>query len=98
MQINRLLEIVYILLEQKTVTAKTLSAQFGVSRRTIYRDIDALSLAGIPVYAEKGKGGGIRLLPEYVLSKSILNEQEQHEILSACRCFLAWIPPKRDRR
>jgi len=87
MQINRLLEIVYLLLEQKNVTAKTLSKQFGVSQRTIYRDIDALSLAGIPVYAEKGKGGGIRILPEYVLSKSILSEQEQQEILSALQAL-----------
>jgi len=87
MQINRLLEIIYILLEQRAVTAKTLSSQFGVSQRTIYRDIDTLSLAGIPVYAEKGKGGGIRLLPEYVLSKSILSEQEQQEILFALQAF-----------
>ena len=87
MQINRLLEIVYILLDQKAITAKQLSARFGVSQRTIYRDIDALSLAGIPVYAEKGKGGGIRVLPEFVLNKSILSEQEQQEILSALQMF-----------
>jgi len=87
MQINRLLEIVYLLMEQKGVTAKALSARFRVSQRTIYRDIDNLSLAGIPVYAEKGKGGGIRLLPEFVLSKSILNEQEQQDILSALQVF-----------
>ena len=83
MQIHRLLEIVYVLLEQKLVTAKELAGRFSVSQRTIYRDIDTLSIAGIPVYSEKGKGGGIRLLPEFVLNKSILNEQEQHEILSA---------------
>lgn len=83
MQINRLFEIVYVLLEKKQVTARELSSRFGVSQRTIYRDIDALDLAGIPVYTEKGKGGGISLLPEYVLNKSILSEQEQHEILSA---------------
>ena len=83
MQINRLLEIVYVLLRQKTVTAKDLAARFNVSQRTIYRDVDTLSLAGIPIYTEKGKGGGISLLPEFVLSKSILSEQEQNEILSA---------------
>ena len=83
MQINRLLEIVYILLSKKTVTAKELAGRFGVSQRTIYRDIDALSLAGIPVYTEKGKGGGISLLPGFVLNKSILSEGEQQEILSA---------------
>ena len=83
MQINRLFEIVYVLLLHKTVTAKELAERLGVSQRTIYRDIDTLSLAGIPIYTEKGKGGGISLMPEFVLSKSILNEQEQNEILSA---------------
>jgi len=83
MQINRLLEIVYILLNQKNTTAKQLAERFSVSSRTIYRDIDTLSLAGIPVYTEKGKGGGISLLPEFVLSKSILSDKEQNEILSA---------------
>jgi predicted DNA-binding transcriptional regulator YafY len=65
------------------ITAKELAEHFGVSQRTIYRDIDLLSLAGIPVYTEKGKNGGISLLPEFVLNKSILSEQEQNEILSA---------------
>ncbi|HBL84360.1 MAG: transcriptional regulator [Clostridiales bacterium GWF2_38_85] len=83
MQINRLFEIIYILLNKKTITAKELAERFGVSQRTIYRDVDTLSLAGIPVYTEKGKGGGISLLPDYVLNKSILSEQEQNEILSA---------------
>ena len=83
MQTSRLFEIIYILLHKKSVTAKELAAQFGVSTRTIYRDVDTLSLAGIPVYTEKGKGGGISLLPNFVLSKSILSEHEQHEILSA---------------
>ena len=83
MQINRLLEIVYILLNQKNTTARQLAERFSVSQRTIYRDIDTLSFAGIPVYTEKGKGGGISLLPEFVLSKSILSDKEQNDILSA---------------
>jgi len=83
MQTNRLFEIIYILLDKKSVPARELAAQFGVSTRTIYRDIDVLSLAGIPVYTEKGKGGGISLLPDFVLSKSLLSEKEQNEILSA---------------
>jgi len=82
---NRLFETVYILLNKKTATAKELAEHFGVSQRTIYRDVDALTLAGIPVYTEQGKGGGISLMPNFVLSKSILSEQEQHEILSALR-------------
>ncbi|WP_394922487.1 helix-turn-helix transcriptional regulator [uncultured Robinsoniella sp.] len=83
MQINRLFEIIYILLNKKTITARELSEYFGVSRRTICRDVDTLSLAGIPIYTERGRGGGISLLPDFVLNKSILNEHEQNEILSA---------------
>ena len=83
MQSSRLFEIIYILLNKKTVTAKELAEHFEVSQRTIYRDVDTLSLAGIPVYTEKGKGGGISLLPDFVLNKSILSEEEQNEILSA---------------
>ena len=70
-------------MRQKIVTAKELSEKFDVSPRTIYRDIDILSLAGIPIYTEKGKGGGISLLPNFVLNKSILSEGEQNEILIA---------------
>jgi predicted DNA-binding transcriptional regulator YafY len=81
------LEIVYILLEKKLVTAKQLAEQFGVSQRTIYRDIDTLGLAGIPIYTEQGKGGGISLMPEFVLDKSILSEQEQYKILSALQAL-----------
>jgi len=87
MQIHRLLEIVYILLEQKVVTAKELSERFDVSPRTIYRDIDILSAAGIPVYTSKGKGGGTSLLPEFVLNKALISEQEQNEILAALQAF-----------
>ena len=83
MQMNRLFEMIYLLLNKKLVTAKELAEHFEVSQRTIYRDVDILGLAGIPIYTEKGKGGGISLLPEFVLNKSILSEQEQNEILSA---------------
>ena len=83
MQTNRLFEIVYFLLNKKSTTASELAEHFGVSRRTICRDIDTLSVAGIPIYTERGKGGGISLLPDFVLSKSILSEQEQNDVLSA---------------
>lgn len=52
MQINRLFEIVYILLERSTVTAKELAARFEVSQRTIYRDVETLSQTGIPIFAK----------------------------------------------
>jgi predicted DNA-binding transcriptional regulator YafY len=83
MKLNRLFEIIYILLQKRSVSAKELSDHLGVSVRTIYRDIDVLSLAGIPVYTEQGKGGGISILPDFVLNKSLLSEQDQSEILTA---------------
>ena len=89
MQINRLIEMVYILLDKKTITAKELSDHFEVSQRTIYRDIDTLSAAGIPIYTNKGKGGGISLLDNFVLNKSILSEKEQVEILSSLQSLKA---------
>ena len=89
MQINRLFEIVYILLNKKTTTAKELSEHFEVSVRTIYRDIETLGIAGIPVYMSKGKGGGISLLDNFVLNKSILSDNEQNEILAALQSLKA---------
>lgn len=84
MQINnRLFEIVYILMQKRKTTAKELANRFEVSTRTIYRDIETLSRANIPIYASKGKDGGIGLLDEYVLNKTILSEEEQNQILFA---------------
>lgn len=81
MQLKRLFEIVYILLSRQQVTAKELANEFEVSVRTIYRDIDALSAAGVPVYAQQGKGGGICLMKEFVFNKSLLSAEEQRDIL-----------------
>ena len=89
MQINRLFEIVYILLNKKSITAKELSEHFEVSQRTIYRDIDTLCECGIPIYTSKGKGGGIGLLDSFILNKSILSEDEQNEILCALKSLQA---------
>lgn len=83
MQISRLFEIVYILMNQKLTTAKELSEHFEVSQRTIYRDIETLCQAGIPIYTNKGKGGGIGLMDNFILNKSVLSEKEQSNILSA---------------
>ncbi|AMJ40860.1 helix-turn-helix transcriptional regulator [Anaerotignum propionicum] len=83
MKIDRLLEMVYVLFEKKNVTAKELSNYFEVSQRTIYRDLETLSAAGIPIYTSKGKGGGIRLLDSYVMKKSMVTDKDQLEIISS---------------
>lgn len=97
MQLQRLFEIVYILLNKKSVTAKELAERFEVSVRTIYRDIDTLSSAGIPIYATQGKGGGVSLLEDYVLDKSLLSEQEQNEILYALQSLTITQAPEADK-
>ena len=81
--LNRLLGIIYILMNKETVTARELSERFEVSVRTIYRDVEALSMAGIPVYTSKGKNGGISLTERFVLNKMFVSQKEQQEILAA---------------
>ena len=81
--VNRQLEMIYILMKKDSVTAEELAAHFEVSTRTVYRDIDSLSMAGIPVYASRGKGGGIRLMERFVLDKRLLTREEQSRILAA---------------
>lgn len=89
MQISRLFEIVYLLLKKENITAADLAERFAVSKRTIYRDIDILSGAGIPIYAVQGKGGGLRLLPGFALAKSLLTKEEQKSIIAALQSFSA---------
>lgn len=83
MRESRLFKIVYHLLDKGQATAPELAERFEVSVRTIYRDIDALSAAGIPVYSETGRNGGIHLMHDFVLDKAILSEEEKQEILTA---------------
>lgn len=86
---KRLFEIIYILLDKEKVTAKELAEHFEVSKRTIYRDIENLSEAGIPIYMTKGKGGGVRLLPNFILNKTVLSQEERKEALAILQGFAA---------
>lgn len=81
--IDRLFQIVYLLMEKPQMTAKELADIFEVSERTIYRDIDKLAIAGIPIYTNQGKHGGISILPEYVLDKAVLTIEEKNKIMES---------------
>lgn len=89
MRESRLFRIVYYLLQNGKATAPELAQKFEVSIRTIYRDIDSISSAGIPIYATQGKGGGISILNDYTLDKSLFSEQEQEQMLTALQGMIA---------
>lgn len=89
MQESRLFKIIYYLLGKGQATAAELAERFEVSVRTIYRDMDALSQAGIPIYAEPGRNGGISLLDSFVLDRAVLSEQERQDVLSALQSLTA---------
>ena len=76
MQISRLFEMLYILQDRGQITATELARRLEVSVRTVYRDAQALAEAGVPVYAQSGRGGGLRILPGYHLDRSLLSEGE----------------------
>jgi predicted DNA-binding transcriptional regulator YafY len=76
MKIDRLLGIIMLLIQQRGMTAKALAEHFDVSVRTIQRDIDTLSISGIPITALKGPNGGYGLLESYTLDKTFLKPEE----------------------
>ena len=83
MQVSRLFQILYFLMERGTVTAGELAEHLEVSTRTVYRDIEALSQAGVPVYALQGRKGGISIAQGFVLEKSFLTVEEQRDVLAS---------------
>lgn len=83
MQIDRLIQIVFLLLSHENITAKQLAEELCVSTRTIYRDINILSVAGIPITSQKGFGGGLSLLQGFSLDKSYFTQEEQSNIVQA---------------
>ena len=86
---NRLFEMIYMLIEKERVTASEFAQRFEISVRTVYRDVETLSLSGIPVYASRGKNGGISLLPGFVLNKTLLSQGEKRQLVSALQGFAA---------
>ena len=80
---SRLFKIIYYLMEKGQATAPELAEKFEVSVRTIYRDIDRISGAGVPVYSVAGRSGGIRLLDR------VVSEEEMRDILFGLQSLAA---------
>jgi predicted DNA-binding transcriptional regulator YafY len=83
MRADRLLSIILLLQTRGKMTARTLAEELEVSRRTILRDINALSFSGVPVYAEGGHGGGIALSEDYRTTLTGLNTLEVQSLFVA---------------
>lgn len=92
MQESRLFKIMYYLLDKGKTTAPELAEKFEVSVRTIYRDMDMLSSAGIPIFATQGKSGGIALMKNYVFDKAVVSKEEQQQIIMALQNLSAASP------
>ncbi len=85
MKIDRLLSIVIMLLNRDRIPASSLAKKFSVSVRTIYRDIEAINLAGIPIVSYSGNGGGLGIQESYTLDRQVLSLKDMGAILSALR-------------
>lgn len=85
MKLERLMYILITLLTSKKIIAKDVAEKFHVSIRTIYRDIDTLTLSGIPIYSERGNNGGFFLAENYKMSASLFSEEEQDIIFNISR-------------
>ncbi|ATO48243.1 YafY family protein [Brevibacillus laterosporus] len=83
MKIDRLLSIIIILLNRNLVQAKDLAEQFEVSIRTIYRDIETINQAGIPIVTYQGANGGIGLAQGYRLDRQLLTNNELATIVTS---------------
>jgi predicted DNA-binding transcriptional regulator YafY len=80
MRADRLLSFLMLLQSRGTLTARHLARELEVSERTIYRDIEALSMSGVPIYAERGPGGGCSLLESYRTTLTGLNNNEMRAL------------------
>lgn len=83
MSAGRQFQMVYLLLERGRMTAGELAERLEVSPRTVLRDVDALSAAGVPIYTTQGAGGGVALLDGYVLDRAAFTDEEQRQLLTA---------------
>lgn len=85
MKIDRLLSIIVILLNRERIAARELSKRFEVSVRTIYRDIEAINMAGIPVVSHQGNDGGFSIMENFTLRRHLFTFEDMMGVISALK-------------
>lgn len=85
MKTDRMIGILSLLLQKEKITAPELAELFEVSKRTINRDIDDLCKAGIPICTTQGVGGGIRIMNEYRMDRTLLTSKDMQMIMAGLR-------------
>lgn len=81
MKVDRLVSIIMILLDKQRIGAQELADMFEVSPRTIYRDIDAINMAGIPIRSTSGVGGGFEIMQQYKIDKKVFSTDDISTLL-----------------
>jgi len=87
MKINRLLALIMILLEREVVSAGELAERLEVSRRTIYRDIDTLTFAGLPIFTHQGAMGGVGLMKSYKIDKLLFTQHDIQTMMTSLNSY-----------
>lgn len=82
MKVSRLISIIMILLDKERIGAQELANMFEVSTRTIYRDIDAINMAGIPIRSTSGVGGGFEIMKNYKIDRKVFSTTDISTILT----------------
>lgn len=87
MKIDRLVSIILLLLEKERIGAQALAEMFEVSPRTIYRDIETINMAGIPVRSISGVGGGFEIMEQYKIEKNVFSTTDLSSIIMGLSGF-----------
>lgn len=87
MKIDRLIAIIVILLEYEVINARELAEKLEVSRRTIYRDIDTLTFAGLPIFTQQGASGGVGLMKSYKVDKKLFTHQDIQALVTSLKSY-----------
>jgi len=87
MKLERLIAIIMLLMERETVSTRELAEKLEVSRRTIFRDIDTLGMAGVPVVVTRGAAGGVGLMKSYKVDKKLFTPKDVQSLIAGLRSY-----------